>query len=230
MPIASDTTANALTALFLAIVRSAYRASCMNCSRRVHVHIARVSSCSSVTLPRSRRAAARAWSRDSPAASRSSASSLRWNSSSSRRSRSFCRRRIHQASFIRSSLRSFGSGIQQQAHCADEGVPLRVLARELLPAERGDAVVAGALALLGYVPRGGDPSRGFEAVEARIARTGLDLQQVFRGPLDVLRDRVPVARTGQQRLEDQEVERAAKEVDARGRLAGHCVESLHSIV
>src|SRR5262245_12857227 len=214
MPIASDSTANALTALFLAIVRSAYRASCANCSRIVHVHSARVSSVISVTLPRSRRAAARASSRDSPSASRSPASSLMWNSSSSRSSVSFCLRRIHQRSFIESPF-SGRLETQQETHGAGEGVPLRVLARELLPPERGDAVVARALALVRLLPRRGDPSRGLEAVERGIKGAGLDLQQVFRRPLDVLRNRVAVARAGQERPEDQQVERAAEQIDAR---------------
>ena len=45
-------------------------------------------------------------------------------------------------------------------------------------------------------------------MERRIQRPGLDLEQVFRRALNVLRNRVAVSRSGQQGAEDEQVERS----------------------
>ena len=70
----------------------AYLRSCPRCSRKVHPHIARVSSLTNIVLPKARCAAYRACSGEMPPTARSSLSSSRCarssrSSSSSRRSR-----------------------------------------------------------------------------------------------------------------------------------------------
>ena len=67
-------------------------------------------------------------------------------------------------------------------------------------------------------------------MERRIQRAGLDLQQVFRGPLNVFGDGVAVSGTGQQRAEDEEVERALQQLYTGSRLPAHCVVILLFIV
>ena len=61
-------------------------------------------------------------------------------------------------------------------------------------------------------------------------RTGFDLEQIFRGALNVFGDGVAVTGSGHQGAEDQEVERALEEVHARGRFPIHYVDRLHYIV
>ena len=120
--------------------------------------------------------------------------------------------------------------LQEQSHGAGEGVPFRLFGSQLRAPLRGDSIEAGALALVGQLPGGRDPAFGLEPIECGVQRAGLDLQQVFGGPLNVLRDRVSVARPGQERSQDQEVERAAQKIDTRRGLTSHGVETLHNIV
>ena len=67
-------------------------------------------------------------------------------------------------------------------------------------------------------------------MERRVQGPGLDLQQVFRGPLDVFGDGVAVGGSGQQRAEDEEVERALQQFYTGWRLGAHCVVILRYIV
>jgi hypothetical protein len=66
-------------------------------------------------------------------------------------------------------------------------------------------------------------------VKRRIQGTGLDLEQIFRRPLNVFGDCVAVSGAGQQGAEDEKVEGTLEKFDARG-LAGHCVGILLFIV
>ena len=120
--------------------------------------------------------------------------------------------------------------IQDQSHGAGEGLPFRLLGGQLLAPERREPIVPGALALVGELPGRRDPALRLQPVQRRIERAGLDLQQVFRGPLNVLGDGVAVGRSGEQRAQDQEVERALQELHAGRRLAAHCVGILLYIV
>src|SRR5580704_12787961 len=104
--------------------------------------------------------------------------------------------------------------IQDQSHGAGERLPLRLFADQLFPPERREAIVAGALAFVGQLPGGRNPAPRLEPMDGRVQRTGLDLQQVFGGPLNVFCDGVPVTGSCQQRPEDQQVERALQELDA----------------
>jgi len=60
-------------------------------------------------------------------------------------------------------------------------------------------------------------------METGIQRTGLDLEYLFRGPLNVLGDSVAVRGSRKQRAEDEEVERALQQLYTGWRLAMHCV-------
>src|SRR5260370_33698979 len=60
-------------------------------------------------------------------------------------------------------------------------------------------------------------------MEGRVQRTGLDLEQVFRGPLNVFGDGVAVCGSGKQRAEDEEVECSLQELHTRRRFVGHYV-------
>jgi hypothetical protein len=60
-------------------------------------------------------------------------------------------------------------------------------------------------------------------MERRIQRPGLDLKKVFRGPLNVFRDRVAVGRSGKKCAEDKEIERASQQLNTGRRLASHSV-------
>lgn len=67
-------------------------------------------------------------------------------------------------------------------------------------------------------------------METWIQRTGLDLEHLFRGPLNVFGDSVAVRGSRKQRAEDEEVERALQQLYTGWRLAMHCVGILLQIV
>ena len=52
-------------------------------------------------------------------------------------------------------------------------------------------------------------------MERRIERTGFDLEQILRRPLNVLGDGVAVRGAEEQGAEDQEIEGALQEIDTR---------------
>ena len=121
------------------------------------------------------------------------------------------RRCSHHVSFRKSeSLPLLVGRLQQQSHGSRERVPFRLFADELPSPQCRDAVVAGAFTLLGQLPGGGDPAPGLEPIERGVERARFDLQQVFRGPLNVLGDGVAVTRSWQQRAQDQQIERARR--------------------
>jgi hypothetical protein len=62
-----------------------------------------------------------------------------------------------------------------------------------------------------------------EPVECRVQRSLIDAENVARELLNSLGDRPPVARFGDERAENQEIEGALEEVEA----SGHGVDSLH---
>jgi len=64
-------------------------------------------------------------------------------------------------------------------------------------------------------------------MERGVQRSRFDLQQFFRRALDVPADRVAVARPGGECSEDQQVERALKEIDAGRAFPVHSVDILH---
>src|ERR1043166_6795703 len=92
--------------------------------------------------------------------------------------------------------------IQDQSHGANERLPFRLLGKELFPAERGEAIVLGPFSLIRQLPRRRNPAFRFEAMHARVQRPGLDLEKVFRCPLDVLRNSMSVHGPGDERTQD----------------------------
>ena len=64
-------------------------------------------------------------------------------------------------------------------------------------------------------PLGFDPALVLEAMERRVERALVDLQDVLGDLLDALRDRPAVQRVGLQRPEDEQVERARQKVGDR---------------
>jgi hypothetical protein len=63
-------------------------------------------------------------------------------------------------------------------------------------------------------------------METGIQRTGLDLEPLFRGPLNVFGDSVAVGGPCKQCAEDEEVERSLQDFHTRGRFAAHYVATL----
>src|SRR5215831_8309260 len=114
----------------------------------------------------------------------------------------------------RSSLRLLIAWIQNQRHGAGEGVPFRVLGRELLTPERRQAIEPRPLAFLGQVPRRSDPALRLQTMKRRIQRPRLDLEEVFRGALYMLGNRMPVREPDKQGTEDEQVERALQQLNA----------------
>src|SRR5580692_2126767 len=103
-------------------------------------------------------------------------------------------------------------------HSPGEFLPLRLLRDELLLARRSEAVVLEfALQILaGWLPFGCNPAFALQPVESRVERAVLDLQQVFRGSLDVLGNLVAMSGPEEQGAEDQHVQRSLEELDAVG--------------
>ncbi len=84
---------------------------------------------------------------------------------------------------------------------------------ELLPAGAGQCVDARALPGVGQFPLSFHEALPLEAVQRRIQRAGVDLQPLAGVETDGLADAVAVPRSGLQRLEDEEVERALQQLD-----------------
>jgi hypothetical protein len=108
------------------------------------------------------------------------------------------------------------SRVQDQSHGARERSPFRLFTGELFPPEMRELVIPGALAFVGQLPRGCYPSLRFKPMETGIQRTGLDLEHLFRGPLNVFGDSVAVRGSRKQRAEDEEVERALQQLYTDG--------------
>ena len=100
-------------------------------------------------------------------------------------------------------------------------LPARSLDGELLAAGRGEPIDAHALPILGDVPIRRDPFLSLEAVQGGVERSRVDLQRLVGVGANHLRDAVSVTRPPAQRLQDDEVEGALKQLDPRQRLLRH---------
>jgi hypothetical protein len=69
-----------------------------------------------------------------------------------------------------------------------------------------------------------------DPMERRIQGPGLNLEEVFRGPLNVFSDCVAVGRSGKKGPENQEIERASQPLNMGWRRASHCVGILPCVV
>jgi hypothetical protein len=67
-------------------------------------------------------------------------------------------------------------------------------------------------------------------MEGGVQGTGLDLEQVFRGPPNMFGDGVAMGGSCKQRAQDEEVERALQQLYTGRQLSMHCVGILLKIV
>ena len=91
-----------------------------------------------------------------------------------------------------------------------------------LPSPDGcEAIILGALAFVRQVPGSRDPALCLQPVKRGIQGARLDLEQILRGPLNMLCDRMAMRGARLQRAENKKIQRALKEFNAI-----HCVDSL----
>src|ERR1700723_2866691 len=185
-------------------------------STDTRLFIFQISSRMAVGLPSLRYAWRRASWRDRPRARLSSISWARWTSSSGRRSSSHGRRRKNRRRLMRQPLSGLvgdlaGAG-QDATDGVDHGAPAVGLEVELFAAGRGQLVEARLAVILADAPVGGDPAAIFEAVQGRVERTLLDLENVVGGVLDDVRDGMAVGRAHDQGLQYEHVERAEQQL------------------
>src|ERR1700733_12020747 len=110
------------------------------------------------------------------------------------------------------SLSLLIDGVQDQSHGAGKRLPFGLLANKLFASKRGEAIVPGALTFVGQIPGSPDPALRLQPGEGRVERTGLGLEKIIRGPLNVFRNCVTVPGSRSQGAQDQQVERALQEL------------------
>ena len=100
---------------------------------------------------------------------------------------------------------------------ADHAVELGVFGRQLPAAGGGQRVVARAAVVLRRAPLGLHPAVEQQPLERRIQRTLPDPEHVVRRHPQVLDDAVAVLGAWPERLQDEQLERAGKEIGRRVR-------------
>src|SRR5262245_10025478 len=194
-------------------VRIAYETSRARSSTTAVPRASRHVSAASATEPKRSRAIFRASSRVRPLARCFCVSRSTWKASSSSSSAS-TRRGADNARTRRNRSRTFITS--RQFHHAPDGrrhpLPLADFNGQLPPSGRRQLVVLRAAAQLRHAPLGFNPSLVLEAMECRIERALIDLQDIFGDLLDAFRDRPAVQRLGSQRAEDEQVECARQKV------------------
>lgn len=103
-------------------------------------------------------------------------------------------------------------GVHDVADRRDELVEALLLDAEVLAPCRGDGVVAGALIVRRQSPLGREPSLLPHALERGVEGAFFHLEDVVREAADVLRDAVAVHWLGNERPQDQHVERAGEQL------------------
>src|SRR5689334_20470840 len=93
-----------------------------------------------------------------------------------------------------------------------EAEPFLGLGGEPFPSLRGQSIELHLPIELGYAPLGLDEALALHPVKSRVERTLLDLHHFARHVLDRSRNRIAVPGACSQRLQDQNVESAVKEV------------------
>src|ERR1041385_7991295 len=102
-----------------------------------------------------------------------------------------------------------GLGFSRLHQARDRGadpVPSLLFGGQMFPAGRCQAVIFRTLIVLRLPPLGLDPTLALEAMQRRIQRAGLNLEDVARPRPDGLGDAVAVLRSPAQRLQDQHVQ------------------------
>src|SRR5665647_1057213 len=109
-------------------------------------------------------------------------------------------------------------GLEDELHARDVPPPRRQLGTErLLPPRRGPVVLRAPI-VLGGLPLAVDPPALLEPLQRRVERSLIHIERAARELLDALADPPPVHGLEGERLEHEEVERAAENV---GWYGGH---------
>src|SRR5262249_10033841 len=108
-----------------------------------------------------------------------------------------------------------GGRVQDAADGLDELGPPVLLAQELRLSGCRQAVVLGSLLRLADVPLGLQPAALLEAMKRGVERAGLDLQEVFGSRSNGLADAVAVLAAPLEGAQDEHVEGALEELEAR---------------
>ena len=108
--------------------------------------------------------------------------------------------------------------LEDAADGVNQLLPTRRLRDQLLSTDRSQPVVPGLSIVLGGTPERRDPAAILEAVQCRVERPVLDLQDVLGAAFDRVSNRMPVPRTKNECLEHQHVERALEHLALHRRL------------
>ena len=107
---------------------------------------------------------------------------------------------------------SYSTVLSTPVIATDKRSPIRALVVQLSPAQSGQRIEPRITPRVGRRPFGAQPIPFLETVQRRIEGALLHLQDVLGDLLDPLRDGVAVDRAERNDLEDQDIERAPKQV------------------
>src|SRR5216683_3932160 len=109
-------------------------------------------------------------------------------------------------------MTSLGGGSQDAVDGADELIPPAGLFGQLPAPGGSQPVIAGLAIVFRRAPERRDPGAILQAMQSRVERAVLDLQNLIRAMLDHVSDGVSVRRAKSQRLQEQQVERTLDQV------------------
>src|SRR5215472_11329530 len=116
-----------------------------------------------------------------------------------------------------SSLRIGALGRSQNVgDCGGQLFPSLGFLFQLLAAARGQLVELGAPVVLRCAPACLNPATALQPMQRRIKRALLDAQHIGRDLLDAFRNGPPVTRPERQGLQDEEIKRPLRQIDAVG--------------
>src|SRR4029079_14282529 len=107
--------------------------------------------------------------------------------------------------------RALGAG-EAPRDRAGQALPVLLLLGELLPSLAGELIELGLAVVLGIAPFRLDQPLLLQPVQRRIERSLVHLQHVLRELLDPLGDSPSMHRVTGERAQDQEIQRALKQV------------------
>src|SRR5690242_20286214 len=109
-------------------------------------------------------------------------------------------------------LSPLGSRFDDQIDCGREAAPVGGFLFELGAAGRGQRIKFGLTARFGFFPLGFDPGFLFQAMQSRVERALLDLQNFTGNLLNALGDGPTVLGLGRNGFEDQEIQSSLDQV------------------
>src|SRR5215469_3061528 len=167
----------------------------------------RMSSLTSIVLPKSWRLDRSASSRDIPERTLSSVSRARSCAISSSRSLSLCfgLQKSHRifVDLLGRSPKIKSGRAHHACNCLHQKIPFRVLVCELLPSGGSQAVILRTAIQFRLLPLRQDKAAGLQTVERRVQGSTLYLQNLGRTLPDSLADAMPVLRSPLQRAQNQ---------------------------